>query len=131
MFVTDVPGVFHGGALVRSISADRAVSLVEGGAFEGGIVPEAAGGGAGGAQRRPAPRSAPRRWSRETSVSHHRRSSTALTRGTGSGGNREVSPLALRAGCAAILGGRRGSCGKHGFPCGTERPAWMPDAEDA
>jgi acetylglutamate kinase len=40
VFVTDVPGVYHAGLLVDSISADRVVSLVEGGAFEGGIVPK-------------------------------------------------------------------------------------------
>jgi len=40
VFVTDVPGVFHSGLLVRAISADRAVSLVGDGAFEGGIVPK-------------------------------------------------------------------------------------------
>jgi acetylglutamate kinase len=40
LFVTDVPGVFHDGALVRSISAERAESMVAGGAFEGGIVPK-------------------------------------------------------------------------------------------
>jgi acetylglutamate kinase len=40
VFVTDVPGVYHAGFLVRVISADRAVTLVEDGAFEGGIVPK-------------------------------------------------------------------------------------------
>jgi acetylglutamate kinase len=40
VFVTDVPGVFHEGLLVPSISAERAVSLVEDGEFEGGIVPK-------------------------------------------------------------------------------------------
>ncbi len=40
VFVTDVPGVYHGGSLVRLISADRVLSLVEDGSFEGGIVPK-------------------------------------------------------------------------------------------
>jgi acetylglutamate kinase len=39
-FLTDVPGVFHDGWLVRSISAGRAESLVGDGTFEGGIVPK-------------------------------------------------------------------------------------------
>ncbi|MDX6485742.1 MAG: acetylglutamate kinase, partial [Gaiellaceae bacterium] len=39
-FLTDVPGLFHEGALVRSIDAQRAQMLVAGGAFEGGIVPK-------------------------------------------------------------------------------------------
>ena len=39
-FLTDVPGVFHDGRLVRSISAGRAESLVGDGTFEGGIVPK-------------------------------------------------------------------------------------------
>jgi acetylglutamate kinase len=39
-FVTDVPGVFHDGELVTSISAGRAQSLVADGGFEGGIVPK-------------------------------------------------------------------------------------------
>ena len=39
-FVTDVPGVFHDGELMPSISARRAESLIEGGSFEGGIVPK-------------------------------------------------------------------------------------------
>jgi hypothetical protein len=51
--------------------------------------------------------------------------------GKGPGGNREVPPVALRAGCAAFLEEEGGPWGKHGFPCGTEWPAWMPGAEDA
>ena len=39
-FLTDVPGVFHDGWLVRSIRAGRAESLVGDGTFEGGIVPK-------------------------------------------------------------------------------------------
>ena len=39
-FLTDVPGVFHDGWLVRSISAGRAETLVGDGTFEGGIVPK-------------------------------------------------------------------------------------------
>ena len=39
-FLTDVPGVFHDGWLVRSISAGRAESLVGDGTFVGGIVPK-------------------------------------------------------------------------------------------
>ena len=39
-FVTDVPGVYHDGAIVASISAHRAESLVRDGSFEGGIVPK-------------------------------------------------------------------------------------------
>jgi acetylglutamate kinase len=39
-FLTDVPGVFHDGELMRSISAGRAKSLVGDGVFEGGIVPK-------------------------------------------------------------------------------------------
>ena len=39
-FLTDVPGVFHDGWLVRSISAGRAESLVDDGTFVGGIVPK-------------------------------------------------------------------------------------------
>lgn len=39
-FVTDVPGVYRDGELVHSIAAARAESLVEDGAFEGGIVPK-------------------------------------------------------------------------------------------
>jgi hypothetical protein len=54
-----------------------------------------------------------------------------LMPGRGLGGNREVSPLLLRAGCAANLEGEGGPWGKQGFPCGTEWPAWTPDAEDA
>ena len=40
LFLTDVPGVFHDGWLVRSIHADRAETLVGEGTFEGGIVPK-------------------------------------------------------------------------------------------
>ncbi len=40
LFLTDVPGVFHGGRLLRSIEAARAEELVENGSFEGGIVPK-------------------------------------------------------------------------------------------
>jgi acetylglutamate kinase len=39
-FLTDVPGVFHDGWLVRSIRAGRAESLVDEGTFAGGIVPK-------------------------------------------------------------------------------------------
>jgi len=39
-FLTDVPGVFHDGELVQSITAARAETLVEAGSFEGGIVPK-------------------------------------------------------------------------------------------
>ena len=41
-FLTDVPGVFHDGALVTSISAGRAARLIGDGTFEGGIVPKLA-----------------------------------------------------------------------------------------
>src|SRR5881392_746124 len=54
-----------------------------------------------------------------------------LTRGEGAGGNREVPPFVLRAGCAACLEEEGGRWGKQGSPHGRERPAWMPDAEDA
>lgn len=40
LFLTDVPGVFHDGWLVRSIRAERAEELVGHGVFEGGIVPK-------------------------------------------------------------------------------------------
>ena len=40
LFLTDVPGVFHDGRLVHSISADRAEELVDAGSFDGGIVPK-------------------------------------------------------------------------------------------
>jgi hypothetical protein len=50
--------------------------------------------------------------------------------GKGAGENREVSPLDLRAGCAASLEREGGSRGKQGFPRGTEPTAWMPAAED-
>jgi acetylglutamate kinase len=39
-FLTDVPGVFRDGALVHSIDAARAETLVGRGEFEGGIVPK-------------------------------------------------------------------------------------------
>jgi acetylglutamate kinase len=39
-FLTDVPGVFHDGELVESISAAHAQTLVDSGSFEGGIVPK-------------------------------------------------------------------------------------------
>jgi acetylglutamate kinase len=39
-FLTDVPGVFHDGELVQSITAARAETLVDSGSFEGGIVPK-------------------------------------------------------------------------------------------
>ncbi len=39
-FVTDVPGVFHEGALLSSIEADDAHDLVGNGTFDGGIVPK-------------------------------------------------------------------------------------------
>jgi len=40
LFLTDVPGVFHGGRLLESIEASRAEELVGNGSFEGGIVPK-------------------------------------------------------------------------------------------
>jgi acetylglutamate kinase len=40
LFLTDVPGVFHDGWLVRSIRAGRAETLVDSGHFDGGIVPK-------------------------------------------------------------------------------------------
>ncbi len=40
VFVSDVPGVYLEGAVVRSIQADRASKLLEEGAFDGGIVPK-------------------------------------------------------------------------------------------
>jgi acetylglutamate kinase len=39
-FLTDVPGVFHDGELVASMSAAHAETLVGSGSFEGGIVPK-------------------------------------------------------------------------------------------
>ena len=39
-FLTDVPGVYRDGELVRSIDAGRAERLVAGGVFDGGIVPK-------------------------------------------------------------------------------------------
>ena len=39
-FLTDVPGVFHDGRLVRSIRAGRVETLVGKGTFDGGIVPK-------------------------------------------------------------------------------------------
>jgi acetylglutamate kinase len=40
VFVSDVRGVYLGGAVVPLIHADRATELLESGAFEGGIVPK-------------------------------------------------------------------------------------------
>jgi acetylglutamate kinase len=40
LFLTDVPGVFHGGRLLDSIEASRAEELVGDGTFDGGIVPK-------------------------------------------------------------------------------------------
>jgi acetylglutamate kinase len=40
MFLTDVPGVFQDGRLLRSIAASKAELLVGQGTFEGGIVPK-------------------------------------------------------------------------------------------
>lgn len=39
-FLTDVPGVYRDGALIDSIAAGRAETLVAGGVFDGGIVPK-------------------------------------------------------------------------------------------
>jgi acetylglutamate kinase len=39
-FVTDVPGVYRDGELIESIGADNARSLIDGGVFDGGIVPK-------------------------------------------------------------------------------------------
>jgi acetylglutamate kinase len=39
-FVTDVAGVYLDGELVQTIGAERAESLIEGGVFDGGIVPK-------------------------------------------------------------------------------------------
>jgi acetylglutamate kinase len=39
-FLTDVPGVYHEGELMESLSAATAESLVQTGAFDGGIVPK-------------------------------------------------------------------------------------------
>jgi acetylglutamate kinase len=39
-FLTDVPGVYRDGELMQSIAADSAQSLVDGGVFDGGIVPK-------------------------------------------------------------------------------------------
>ena len=39
-FLTDVPGVFHEGALLGSIGVEDAESLIGAGSFEGGIVPK-------------------------------------------------------------------------------------------
>ncbi len=55
----------------------------------------------------------------------------ALMRWRGFGGNREVSPLGVRAGGAACVEEEGGPWGKHGFHHETERPAGMPDEEDA
>jgi acetylglutamate kinase len=40
VFVSDVPGVYVDGAVLRSIHADHASELLAEGAFEGGIVPK-------------------------------------------------------------------------------------------
>lgn len=40
LFLTDVPGVFHGGELLETIEADRAEALLGNGSFEGGIAPK-------------------------------------------------------------------------------------------
>jgi acetylglutamate kinase len=40
VFLSDVPGVYLEGTVVRSLHADRATELLEEGAFEGGIVPK-------------------------------------------------------------------------------------------
>jgi acetylglutamate kinase len=40
VFLSDVPGVYLEGAVVRSLHADRASELLEEGAFDGGIVPK-------------------------------------------------------------------------------------------
>ena len=40
VFLSDVPGVYLEGTVVRSLHADRASELLEEGAFEGGIVPK-------------------------------------------------------------------------------------------
>ncbi len=40
LFVTDVPGVLIDGGVVASIGADEADRLLDGGAFQGGIVPK-------------------------------------------------------------------------------------------
>jgi acetylglutamate kinase len=39
-FVSDVPGVYLGGAVARELRADHADELLDAGAFEGGIVPK-------------------------------------------------------------------------------------------
>jgi acetylglutamate kinase len=39
-FLTDVPGVYHEGELMKSLTAATAESLIESGAFDGGIVPK-------------------------------------------------------------------------------------------
>jgi acetylglutamate kinase len=39
-FLTDVPGVFHDGELMHSITAQRAETLIGDGVFDGGIVPK-------------------------------------------------------------------------------------------
>jgi acetylglutamate kinase len=40
LFLTDVPGVFHGGELLERIEAQQAEALIGDGSFEGGIVPK-------------------------------------------------------------------------------------------
>ena len=39
-FLTDVPGVYHEGELMQSLDAATAESLINSGAFDGGIVPK-------------------------------------------------------------------------------------------
>ena len=40
LFLTDVPGVYVGGAVIDMIGADEATAKIEAGEFEGGIVPK-------------------------------------------------------------------------------------------
>jgi acetylglutamate kinase len=40
LFVSDVPGLLHGGDVVPVIGADEAGALLDAGAFEGGIIPK-------------------------------------------------------------------------------------------
>jgi len=40
LFLTDVPGVFHGGIVVPVVQAREAAKLLDAGAFHGGIVPK-------------------------------------------------------------------------------------------
>ena len=50
IFLSDVPGVYVEGSVVPRLEADRATALLDAGAFDGGIVPEAPRGGACGAR---------------------------------------------------------------------------------